>query len=144
MSDSDFLLYCDGASRGNPGSAAAGGHWQDASGTTILEYGRTLGRATNNVAEYQSLLIGLEELRAYLNDRGDDPAATRVAIRMDSELVVKQIKGQYRVKNAALRPLYEKVRGLLNDFAGGDIAHVRRAENSRADALANAALDTAS
>lgn len=142
-SGSDYFLYCDGACRGNPGPASAGGLWLDSQGTTVLEFSRALGRATNNVAEYRSLLIGLQELQAYLKESNKNGGADRTAItiRMDSELVVKQIKGEYRVKNAALRPLYEQIRALLGEFGSWKIAHVRRAQNAKADALANRALD---
>ncbi len=135
----DFFLFCDGASRGNPGPAAAGGLWLDRDETVVLEYSRALGKTTNNVAEYNSLILGLETLKEHLGPDGAGNAS--ITVRMDSELVVKQIRGEYRVKNEALQGLHRRARALLAEFGTWRIEHVRRAENARADALANRALD---
>jgi len=129
----DAVLYCDGASRGNPGAASIGFVLVDGAGNEMVAHGETIGRQTNNVAEYTALLRGLETAFA----RG----VRRVSVRMDSELVVRQLLGIYRVKNPGLAPLSVAVRQLAARFASFRIEHVPRRDNGRADALANAALD---
>jgi ribonuclease HI len=131
--DAEYVLFCDGASRGNPGAAAYGFALVDPAGVEIAGQGAAIGRATNNVAEYTALVRGLEHA-AELGVR-------RIRVRMDSELVVRQLLGLYRVKNAGLQPLYAEAQRLRGRFPGFHIEHVPRAENARADALANAALD---
>ena len=126
-------MFADGGSRGNPGPAASGAVLLDESGTVLREIGTYLGVATNNVAEWTGLLTGLE---AALELGVDD-----LAVRLDSELVVKQISGQYRVKHAGLIPLHAKAKLLLRKFARVDVQHVRRKENAAADALVNQVLD---
>jgi ribonuclease HI len=130
-----LILRTDGASRGNPGPAAAGVVIERADGTTVAEGKRTLGALTNNQAEYRALILGLRAAARYA------PAAVRVYL--DSELVVKQMAGEYRVKDEALRPLYEEASALARALPGVTFTHVPRARNARADALANAALDEA-
>lgn len=126
-------LFADGGSRGNPGPAASGAVLLDPDGSVIEEIGRFLGTATNNVAEWTALEIGLEAALA----RG----IRRLAVRMDSELVVKQISGEYRVKHPGLQPLYRRVRALLSQFEAVDVRHVRRKDNALADAVVNQVLD---
>jgi ribonuclease HI len=126
-------LFADGGSRGNPGPAASGAVLFDESGAVLLEVGTYLGVATNNVAEWTGLLTGLE---AALKLGIDD-----IAVRLDSELVVKQISGAYRVKNEGLIPLHAKAKVLLRKFAHVDVQHVRRKMNAAADALVNQVLD---
>ncbi len=126
-------IHIDGASRGNPGEAGFGIHVADSEGAVIAGLYGYLGQATNNVAEYQALLHALRWAIA----RG----ATRVHVFSDSELVVRQIEGRYKVKHPDLRPLYEQARILLSRFAEGRVAHVPREENREADRLANRALD---
>jgi ribonuclease HI len=126
-------LFADGGSRGNPGPAASGAVLFDESGDVLLEVGTYLGVATNNVAEWTGLLTGLE---AALKLGVDD-----IAVRLDSELVVKQISGAYRVKNEGLIPLHAKAKVLLRKFARVDVQHVRRKLNAAADALVNQVLD---
>jgi ribonuclease HI len=126
-------LFADGGSRGNPGPAASGAVLFDESGAVLLEVGTYLGVATNNVAEWTGLLTGLE---AALKLGVDD-----IAVRLDSELVVKQISGAYRVKNEGLIPLHAKAKVLLRKFARVDVQHVRRKMNAAADALVNQVLD---
>lgn len=128
-----ITLYSDGASRGNPGEAAAGVVIVDADGTELVAKGVYLGQCTNNMAEYQALLLGLHEARQL--------KVERLAVRLDSELVVRQLEGRYQVKDAKLKPLYTKAMGLLRGFAKYTISHVPRRENQRADELANQALD---
>lgn len=131
-----MLLYCDGASRGNPGPAAIGAVLYRKNETEPLtRVSRTIGRATNNIAEYTALREGLTAALAH------HPG--HLEIRLDSELIVKQIRGEYRVKNANLRPLYEAVRTLLQKFPAWRIRHIPREKNGEADRLANLALDSA-
>ena len=130
-----LILRTDGAARGNPGPAAAGVVIERADGTTIAEGKRALGELTNNQAEYRALILGLRAVARYA------PAAVRVCL--DSELVVKQMAGEYRVKDEGLRPLYEEASALARSLPGVTCTHVPRARNARADALANAALDEA-
>jgi ribonuclease HI len=126
-------LHVDGASRGNPGEAGFGVHVTDPEGSEVAALYGYLGRATNNVAEYQALLHGLR----FALDRG----AARVEVYSDSELLVRQIEGRYRVKNAGLVPLHREARGLLARFERARVAHVPRERNREADALANQAVD---
>lgn len=126
-------MYADGGSRGNPGPAASGAVIFDERGAVLREVGTFLGRATNNVAEWTGLVTGLE---AAVELGIDD-----LAVRLDSELVVKQISGAYRVKNEALIPLHARAKALLRKFARVDVGHVPRARNKAADALVNAVLD---
>jgi len=126
-------IHVDGGSRGNPGDAGFGVHVADADGHVVAELYGFLGRATNNVAEYQGLLHALQWAVA----RGEK----RVYLFSDSELLVRQIEGRYRVKNADLRPLYEKARILMTRLAEVKLTHVPREQNREADALANRALD---
>jgi ribonuclease HI/probable phosphoglycerate mutase len=131
--EDEYLLYCDGASRGNPGAAATGWVLLDASGREVAAEGCSIGRQTNNVAEYTALLRGLEAAAR--------AGVRRLHVRLDSELVVRQLQGRYKVKNPGLRPLYEAVQLARRRFDAFHIEHVPRAENARADALANRALD---
>jgi ribonuclease HI len=126
-------MFADGGSRGNPGPAASGAVLFDEGGTVLREVGTYLGVATNNVAEWTGLVTGLE---AALELGVDD-----LAVRLDSELVVKQISGAYRVKHEGLIPLHAKAKALLRKFARVDVQHVRRKENAAADALVNQVLD---
>jgi ribonuclease HI len=126
-------MFADGGSRGNPGPAASGAVLFDESGAVLREIGTYLGVATNNVAEWTGLLMGLE---AALELGIDD-----LSVRLDSELVVKQISGAYRVKHEGLIPLHAKAKLLLRKFARVDVKHVRRKENAAADALVNQVLD---
>jgi len=124
-----LVLHTDGGSRGNPGPAGYGIVLTDGSGAVLAEQGAYIGRATNNVAEYHGLIAGLKLARKL--DVAD------VAVRMDSELIVRQINGRYKVRSARLRPLYEKASSLLEGFNSWTLRHVPRAQNHRADALAN-------
>jgi ribonuclease HI len=126
-------MFADGGSRGNPGPAASGAVLFDEAGAVLREVGTFLGVATNNVAEWTGLLTGLE---AALELGVDD-----LAVRLDSELVVKQISGAYRVKNEGLIPLHAKAKVLLRKFAHVDVKHVPRKQNAAADALVNQVLD---
>jgi ribonuclease HI len=127
------ILYTDGASRGNPGPAAIGAVIKDGQGRVLGKISRRIGRTTNNQAEYQAVIAALEEaIRLGVAD---------VVIKSDSELVVKQINGRYRVKNPALKPLHQRVRELQSLFQSFAIASIPRRQNIEADRLSNAALD---
>ncbi|MFW6133506.1 MAG: ribonuclease HI family protein [Planctomycetota bacterium] len=127
-------IYTDGGARGNPGPAAAGYVLVDADDDrTLLEAGHFLGRATNNVAEYRAIIAALEAAARL--------GAVQADVLSDSELIVRQMNGQYRVKNAGLKPLHERVRRLEKGFDRVAYAHVRRESNTRADRLVNRAID---
>jgi ribonuclease HI len=128
-------IHTDGASRGNPG-AAAYAYTISAPGRDDIEEADPLGRMTNNQAEYTALVRALEHA---LEEFGDD---CRVVVHSDSELMVKQLNGEYRVKNEELKPLCEEARDLCRRFKGGvEVVYVPRSQNTRTDALANEALD---
>lgn len=129
----EATLFADGGSRGNPGPAASGAVLVGPDGEIVDNVGLFLGRATNNVAEWTALCIGLE--------RAAERGIRRLAVRLDSELVVKQMRGEYRVKHENLQPLYRRARALLAKFEHIDIAHVRRKDNALADRLVNEVLD---
>lgn len=128
-----ITAFCDGGSRGNPGPAGYGVYIQDESGAKIAELSEYLGKKTNNFAEYSGLLAALD----YALGHGH----THLRAVADSELLVKQIKGQYRVNSPELRPLYEEARRRIARLEGFQIQHVLREKNRRADQLANEAMD---
>jgi ribonuclease HI len=128
-----FIIYTDGASRGNPGPSSIGGSIVDAAGNEVHAISQRIGHATNNEAEYRAVIAALE---AALGLGGEE-----VELRTDSELLERQLNGRYRVKNPRLIPLNNRVRALRDRFAKVRIVHVRREFNKRADALANLALD---
>jgi ribonuclease HI len=130
------VAYIDGASRGNPGPAAYAVVLQGPGGQTLAEIGKYFGRATNNVAEYYGLIAAL--------DAAQSRGVTRLLIRSDSELLVRQMQGRYKVKSADLKPLYERALKLSRGFAHFAIEHVPREQNTEADALGNRALDETS
>ncbi|HMB70253.1 MAG TPA: ribonuclease HI family protein [bacterium] len=127
------VVYSDGASRGNPGPAAIGVHLLAPDGTDLATEGAVIGRCTNNVAEYRGLLRALELAQHH--------GVERLEVRMDSELVVKQLRGEYRVKQPDLAELKEQVDGLKGAFRRIRFRHVRREANRVTDRLANEALD---
>jgi ribonuclease HI len=128
-----WRLHCDGASRGNPGPAGAGMVLFDPQGRLQANQGRYLGEATNNVAEYQALLLGLEEAHRL--------GVKKLRVLADSELMVKQLNGRYRVKAPHLIPLWRAAVNALKKFESWAIAHVPREENRLADEAANRAID---
>ena len=127
-----LVVNVDGGARGNPGPAAIAAVAQ-AGGEVVAERGERIGRATNNVAEYRALLLGIE-LAATLG-------AHELELVGDSELIVKQVKGEYKVKDATMRDLHAEVKRALHDFDRWSIRHVRREHNAEADRLVNEALD---
>ena len=133
MSSDVFHIHIDGASRGNPGQAGFGVYVSRPDGTEVAGLYGYLGQATNNVAEYQALLHALRYALAH-NVR-------RVRVYSDSELVVRQMDGTYRVKHKDMVPLHREARALLGRFEEAQLAHVPREQNREADRLANRALD---
>jgi len=133
--DARHRLYTDGGARGNPGPAGIGAVLLTAGGDLVEELGDFIGTATNNVAEYQALLNGLELAL--------DHKVERLDVFLDSELVVRQVNGQYKVKDAGLKPLHQQACLLLSRFLEVDVKHVRRELNAEADRLVNEALDGA-
>ena len=128
-----WRLFCDGGSRGNPGPAGAGAALFNPRGEVAAQLARYLGETTNNVAEYQALILGLQEAARL--------GARRLQVFADSELLVRQLNGQYRVKAPHLLPLWRLAKHELQKFEAYTISHVPRAENRLADELANQGID---
>ncbi len=126
------IIHADGASRGNPGPAAIGATIKDEQGKFIASISRGIGRATNNQAEYRALIAALEKATRL--------GTSEANIYLDSELVVKQINGKYRVRNPALKPLYHKAKQLQSRLEGFTITHIPRQQNIEAHNLAVLAL----
>ncbi|HEY7150830.1 MAG TPA: ribonuclease HI family protein [Solirubrobacterales bacterium] len=135
MSARRLVVNVDGGARGNPGPAAIAAVVTDPSGEVVEERSEVIGPATNNVAEYRALLLGIECARAL--------GAEEIELVGDSELIVKQVRGEYRVKDAALRELHDRVGTELEHFDRWSIRHVRREDNEHADRLVNETLDAA-
>ncbi|MBK8269255.1 MAG: ribonuclease HI family protein [Planctomycetes bacterium] len=131
-----LIIHVDGGARGNPGPGGSGVAIRDAEGKVLFEAGYYLGHVTNNQAEYTGLLKGLEIAAK--------AGADELDIRSDSELLVKQVHGDYRVKNEGLKPLYDEAMANLGRFKKWHIQHVRREQNKDADRLANDAMDASS
>ena len=129
------VVNVDGGSRGNPGPAAVAAVVTDPAGDELTERAETIGEATNNVAEYRALLLGIELAK--------ELGADEVEFVGDSKLIVEQVKGNWKVKQEHLRPLHAQVSKALRDLPNWSIRHVRRDENDRADQLLNDALDAA-
>ena len=128
-----LVVNVDGGARGNPGPAAVGVVVQGDGGEVLEELGERIGSATNNVAEYRALIYGIERAKAL--------GATELELVGDSELVVKQVRGEYKVKDSTLRELHADAKRALASFEEWSIRHVRREENAEADRLVNEALD---
>jgi len=128
-----ITIQFDGGSRGNPGPAGIGVVLRAEDGTPIVTLGRFIGRATNNVAEYRALIAGLEKAK--------ELGAKRISVKGDSELIVRQMRGEYRVKNPDLKVLYDAAQRLYHEFEEATIGHNYREDNSLADKLANLAMD---
>ena len=127
------MVFSDGAARGNPGPAGAGAVVLDDHGCVVARLGKYLGRQTNNVAEYEGLLLGLRHAL--------ELGARQVDVRADSQLMIRQLEGSYRVKNAGLAPLFNEAQRLLKRFAKVTLRHVPREENGLADEMSNRAID---
>ena len=131
----EAVIYADGGSRGNPGPAAAGVVFTDESGRVLKEYSHYLGEATNNQAEYRAVIAALDKIK--------DCEAEELNFFLDSELVVKQLNGEYRVKNQELAPLFVKIYNTTMKYKKVTFRHVRRELNKEADKLVNEAIDRA-
>jgi len=129
----EFIIHADGASRGNPGEAGIGAVIADTQGRTVKELKHFLGMATNNVAEYQAAIYALEKAWHL--------GASKVRMYLDSELVVRQLRGEFKVREAHLKPLHKQALEALNHFSKYSIDNIPREENRRADQLANEAID---
>lgn len=129
-------LYIDGGSRGNPGPAGIGIIILDSKRKKLKEIFKYIGETTNNIAEYTALVHGLEEALMLKADE--------VVINMDSELVAKQISGDYKVKNVDIKPLFERALGILRKFSSFEIKRIDRSKNKEADRLANKAMNLSS
>jgi len=130
---SRVTINCDGAARGNPGPAGAGAVVVGEDGAVLAEVAEGLGETTNNVAEYTAVIRGLEEAERL--------GARQVLLRSDSQLLINQLTGRYRVKAPHLQPLHRRVRDLMRAFDRVDLEHVPRERNTAADALANLGVD---
>jgi ribonuclease HI len=135
-----IIVHSDGGARGNPGPAAIGVVIEKEDGEILEELSETIGDSTNNIAEYTAVLRGLHALIAAYGEKTVD---LEIDWRLDSELVVKQLAGEYKVKNPGLRPLFDEIRDLRARFPKLSLKHVRREENKEADRLVNEALDRA-
>jgi ribonuclease HI len=137
VSERDVVeIYCDGGARGNPGPAAIGAVVLDPATsppTRLATVSERIGTTTNNVAEYRAVIAALEAARVF--------PSRAIRVRADSMLVVQQLRGEWKVKQSHLRPLYTQARALLDTYEEVDLAHVRREQNVDADLLVNAALD---
>jgi ribonuclease HI len=131
----EWFLMVDGASRGNPGEAGCGAVILDENGAVVKELSRYLDRTTNNVAEYEGLVMGLEALLQL--------GAKKIVVKSDSQLLVRQLNGEYRVKDEKLKVLFERAKSLLRQFESCRIVHIRREMNKLADRLANRGIDDA-
>jgi len=129
------IVHVDGGARGNPGPAAAACVIASPEGEVLGEHAQLLGTTTNNVAEYRALLLGLERAR--------ELGASEIEVVGDSELIARQVRGLYKVKHEAMKPLHREAMAALGKFERWSIRTVPRAQNKRADALVNAALDQA-
>jgi ribonuclease HI len=127
------IVHVDGGARGNPGPAAAACVITSPEGEVLGEHAQLLGAVTNNVAEYRALLLGLKRAR--------ELGASEIEVIGDSELIAKQVRGIYKVKHEAMKPLYREAKAALKQFERWSIRTVPRAQNAHADALVNAALD---
>jgi len=126
-------IFTDGAARGNPGPAGAGAVILDGEGRVLARLGRFLGKQTNNVAEYQGLLLGLRRARQM--------GAREVEVRADSQLLIRQLQGKYAVKNEVLKRLHEEALALLRSFERYELVHIPREQNDLADEMSNRAID---
>jgi len=140
-SENKLIIYTDGGSRGNPGPAALGIVIQDASGKTVKEYGEALGVRTNNEAEYEAVIFALKKVKALFGK--EKTKNMQLDVRMDSELVMKQLTGKYKIEEEKLFPLFIKIWNLKMDFGAIMFTHVPREKNKEADRMVNEALDSA-
>lgn len=134
-----FTIHADGGARGNPGPAGAGAVVRDEFGVIVTSISEFLGHRTNNFAEYEAVILAFEALAKLVPVTEHD--TTEVAVKLDSELVVKQMRGAYKVRHPVLKEQHARLAQVAAAFGAVSFTHVPRAENSDADALANAAMD---
>ena len=134
MKKSSFLIYTDGGSRGNPGPAAIGAVVGE------KEYGESIGNTTNNIAEYKAVIFSLKKAKQLLG--GAKAGNTEVELRTDSQLLVNQLNGEFKIKDKGLQPLFIDIWNLKQDFKKVKFIHVTRDKNKNADRMVNKALDT--
>lgn len=134
-----LVVYTDGGSRGNPGPAAIGVVIKNESGDTIKTYSESIGRATNNEAEYRALILALKKIKSLIG--GEQSAKTKIDFKMDSELIVNQLSGKFKLEEESLFQFFIKIWNLRQDFAEVKFGHVPREKNKEADRLVNQTLD---
>lgn len=140
MNTPDYILYTDGGARGNPGPAGSGAVVADSKGVILKKAHRALGHATNNFAEYTAVILALETLKKMVPEA--KRKATHIEIRMDSELVCRQMTGIYQIKEETLWPLYIKIHNMMvADFPHITFKHIPREDNKEADEMSNVAMD---
>ncbi len=137
MEKNKIIIYTDGGARGNPGPAAIGVYF---SSPFNKGYGEQIGKTTNNIAEYSAVVFALKKIKSLLG--GEKAEETEIEIRSDSELLVKQLNGEYKIKEENLVPLFIQIWNLKQDFKNVKFIHVPREKNKEADRLVNQALDT--
>ena len=136
----DFVIYTDGGARGNPGVAGAGAVIKDHAGNTLKKIAKPLGHQTNNFAEYTAVLVALEELKKIVPK--EKRKAVFVEVKMDSELVARQLSHTYQIKEETLFPFFIKIHNLkVSEFPNLTFTHIPREKNTEADALSNEAMD---
>ena len=140
MSKEKLIVYTDGGSRGNPGEAAIGVVIRDEKGNVVKEYGEAIGIKTNNEAEYAAVISALKKIKALFGK--EKAKKTEVNFKMDSEFVMKQLNGEYKIEEERMQPLFIAAWNLKMDFARVTFSHVRREQNKEADRLVNMALDS--
>ena len=139
MNKKKIIIYTDGGSRGNPGNAGAGAYITHEDGTVLKRCSEPLGVRTNNYAEYQAVILGLENLKRMMGDKVKD---MEIEIKMDSELVQRQLSGKYQIKEETLFPQFIKIWNMrVKDFPNIKFTHIPRELNKEADALSNIAMD---
>ena len=134
-----FTIHADGGSRGNPGPSGAGAVIRDGYGNTIAGVSKFLGTQTNNFAEYEAVISAFDELLSRVPE--GERKGTEVVVKMDSQLVVKQMLGEYKIKHPNIKPQYARLTERIRQFGSVTFMHVYREENGDADALANEAMD---
>ena len=137
-----IIIYTDGGSRGNPGPSAIGIVFTDQKGAVLKEYAQKIGRATNNEAEYEAVIYALQKAKLLLGKK--KAKLTKIELKTDSELVAKQLNGQYKIRDRKIEQLFLKVWNLKIDFNEVMVKHIPRSENREADKLVNQALDSKS
>jgi ribonuclease HI len=138
-----LIIYTDGGARGNPGPAGVGAVIADETGKIISLHKKYIGNATNNSAEYQALILALQEALRIINSKSQIPNETELEIRMDSELIVRQMQGKYKIKEPQLKVFAAEVLKLSSSFKRIGFQHVPREQNKQADKLVNEAIDRA-